>query len=276
MAKVELKSLIRKLNQPCHKILEAAAGLCVSRAHYEIAPEHLFAKMLEDLTGDVALILRRFEIETPRLVSALQRDLDDMKSGNPGKPVFSQLVPEWFQESWVLGSLDFGLTEIRSGALFAGLMENPHRYLTGRAGDLIDEISKEKLKKEFFDIVVSSSEEKDTPKPSKGGEAGAPAGDTALGRFTTDFTARAKKGEIDPVFGRDTEIRQIIDILAGRRKNNPIVVGDPGVGKTAVVEGLALRIAEGDVPDLLKNVTLLGLDLGHHRRPHRRPADHGA
>lgn len=263
MAKVELKSLIQKLNQPCHKILEAAAGLCVSRSHYEISPEHLFSKMVEDITGDVALILRRFEIETPRLISALQRDLDDMKSGNPGKPVFSQLIPEWFQESWVLGSLDFGLTELRSGALFAGLMENPHRYLTGRAGDLIDEISKEKLKKEFFDIVVSSSEEKDTPKPTKGGEmAGAPGGDTALGRFTTDFTARAKKGEIDPVFGRDVEIRQIVDILAGRRKNNPIVVGDPGVGKTAVVEGLALRIAEGDVPDLLKPVSLLGLDMG--------------
>ncbi|MGH8005140.1 MAG: type VI secretion system ATPase TssH [Limisphaerales bacterium] len=262
MAKVELKALIRKLNTPCHKILEAAAGLCVSRAHYEISPEHLFAKMLEDLTGDVALILRRFEIETPRLVSALQRDLDDMKSGNPGKPVFSPLVPEWFSESWLLASVDFGLTELRTGALFAGLMENPHRYLTGRAGDLIDDISKEQLKKEFFDIVVSSSEEKDTPKPSKGGEEGAPAGDTALARFTTDFTARAKKGEIDPVFGRDVEIRQIIDILAGRRKNNPIVVGDPGVGKTAVVEGLALRIAEGDVPDLLKPVALLGLDLG--------------
>ncbi|HXF49146.1 MAG TPA: type VI secretion system ATPase TssH [Verrucomicrobiae bacterium] len=262
MAKVELKSLIRKLNNPCHKILEAAAGLCVSRAHYEITPEHLFSKMVEDLTGDVALILRRFEIETPRLVSALQRDLDDMKSGNPGKPVFSPLVPEWFQESWLVGSVDFGLTELRTGALFAGLLENPHRYLTGRAGDLIDEISKEQLKKEFFDIVVSSAEEKDTPKPAKPGEEGAPAGDTALARFTTDFTARAKKGEIDPVFGRDVEIRQIIDILAGRRKNNPIVVGDPGVGKTAVVEGLALRIAEADVPDLLKNVSLLGLDMG--------------
>jgi len=263
MAKVELKALIRKLNNPCHKILEAAAGLCVSRAHYEITPEHLFSKMVEDITGDVVLILRRFEIETPRLVSALQRDLDDLKSGNPGKPVFSPLVPEWFSESWLLGSVDFGLVEIRSGVLFAGLLENPHRYLTGRAGDLIDEISKEQLKKEFFDIVVSSSEEKESAKPAKEGEtAGAPGGDTALGRFTIDFTARAKKGEIDPVFGRDVEIRQIIDILAGRRKNNPIVVGDPGVGKTAVVEGLALRIAEGDVPDLLKNVSLLGLDLG--------------
>lgn len=262
MAKVELKALIQKLNHPCHKVLEAAAGLCVSRSHYEIAPEHLFSKMVEDITGDVALILRRFEIETPRLISALQRDLDDMKSGNPGKPVFSPLVPEWFQESWLVGSVDFGLTELRTGALFAGLLENPHRFLTSRAGDLIDEISKEQFKKEFFDIVVSSSEEKETPKPSRGGEEGAPAGDTALARFTTDFTARAKKGEIDPVFGRDVEIRQIIDILAGRRKNNPIVVGDPGVGKTAVVEGLALRIAEGDVPDLLKQVSLLGLDMG--------------
>lgn len=262
MAKVELKALIQKLNTPCHRFLEGAAGLCVSRSHYEISPEHIFSKMVEDITGDVPLILRRFEIEIPRLISALQRDLDDMKSGNPSKPVFSPLITEWFSESWLLGSLDFGYSEIRSGVLFAGLMENPHRYLTARAGDLIDEISREKLKKEFWDIVVTSSEEKDQPKKGKEEAAGVPGADSALGRFTTDFTARAKKGEIDPVFGRDVEIRQMIDILAGRRKNNPIVVGDPGVGKTAVVEGLALRIAEGDVPDLLKNVTLLGLDLG--------------
>ncbi|MBI3597296.1 MAG: type VI secretion system ATPase TssH [Nitrospirae bacterium] len=261
MVAVDMKSLLRRLNRFCTRSLEAAAGLCVSRSHYEVSIDHLLLKMVEDPAADIQIILRHFGVDPARLQKNLQGALEEFRSGNAGKPVFSPLLLEWVQESWLIGSIDLGLGEIRSGVLLATLVINPDRYGMEDDFDLLKDISPEELKRKFFDIAAGSVE---ASAPGAGEKAAArAAGDeTALGRFTINFTGRARADEIDPVFGRDREIRQMIDILARRRKNNPIVVGEAGVGKTAVVEGMALKVVQGDVPDLLKGVEILGLDMG--------------
>ena len=261
MISVDIKSLLARLNPYCTRSLEAAAGLCVSRTHYEVTVEHMVAKLLEDLQADIPLMLRHFEIEPGRLAQSLDRTLEEFQTGNAAKPVFSPLLMEWLQEAWLIGSVDLTERTIRSGILLLTLLKNPGRFASGDYLDHLAPISKEALQADFWQIIRESIE-----KTAPGQKAAAdeePLSDgTALGKYCDDFTAKAKDGDIDPVFGRDQEIRQMIDILARRRKNNPIAVGEPGVGKTAVVEGLALRIVEGDVPELLQDVTLLGLDMG--------------
>ncbi len=263
MIGVDVKSLLGRLNHFCKRSLEAAAGQCVSRSHYEVGSEHLLLQLLDDPKADASMALKYFEIDPSRLQKSLQRTLEGFRSGNPGRPVFSPQLLEWMQDAWLVGSVDLGLSEIRSGALLTALAGNLALYSLDGSLEMLEDIRVDELKREFFEITAGSSEETAAARP-KPGEAGpAEAGeDTALAKFTIDFTARARDGEIDPVFGRDREIRQMIDILARRRKNNPIVVGEAGVGKTAVVEGLALRIVQDDVPGILKDVRLLSLDLG--------------
>ncbi len=261
MITVDIKSLLERLNPYCTRSLEAAAGLCVSRTHYEVTVEHLVSKLLEEPQSDLPLILRQFEMDSGRLRKAVEQSLEEFKAGNAAKPVFSPLLMEWFQESWLVGSVDLGENRIRSGALILALLNRPSRFATGRYVDLLSTISRDALMAQFWDITKGSIE-KPTERVEMVEEDGVPRDATALGRFCDDFTAKAKAGGIDPVFGRDREIRQMVDILARRRKNNPIVVGEAGVGKTAVVEGLALRVVEGDVPELLRDVSILGLDMG--------------
>lgn len=258
---VDRRALIRRLNRLCSRSLESAAGLCLSRTHYEVAIEHMLLRLLEDPAADIHMILTHFEIEPARVQKALQRALEEFKSGNAAKPVFSPRLIEWLQEAWLIGSIDLNLTEIRSGALFLAMVRDLGRFAYGFGDELLRPVRAEELTHKFFDMTAKSSEGEAAKAAAKGGAEGRGA-ETALGRFTVDFTARARANGIDPVFGRDREIRQMIDILARRRKNNPIVVGEAGVGKTAVVEGLALRIVQHDVPDLLKNMNMLALDLG--------------
>ncbi|MHC5081471.1 MAG: type VI secretion system ATPase TssH [Planctomycetota bacterium] len=265
MADIDLKSLIGRLNRFCTKALESAAGLCVSRTHYEVTIEHCLHVMIEDPGADLQLICRHFGVDHGRVLKAISRSIEVLKSGNAGRPVFSPLLVEWFRQGWLIGTLNHGLTEIRSGILLLVILENPVRFISGDYEDTFAEIKKSELAEKFHEIVEGSSETAVAPQvgAAPGGEEPYhPAEDSALGRFCQNFTERARGGEIDPVFGRDREIRQMVDILARRRKNNPICVGEAGVGKSAVVEGLALRIAEGDVPDILKNVDLIGLDMG--------------
>ena len=263
MVTVDIKELLRRLNKFCTRCLEGAAGLCVSRAHYEVAVEHFLLKLLEEPAADVQLVLRHFEIDPGRLGAGLQRTIEEFKSGNPGKPVFSPSLLEWIQEAWLVGSVDLNLPKIRSGALLLVLLNNPGRFTWGKYVDALTNIRVEDFRREFFDILANSVEtEVVEERAAAPAEEGRPVGETALEKFCVNFTQKARDGEIDPVFGRDAEIRQMVDILARRRKNNPIVVGEAGVGKTAVVEGLALRIVEGDVPRVLKDVELLSLDMG--------------
>ncbi len=262
MITVDIKSLLEHLNPFCTRCLESAAGLCVSRTHYEVTAEHLFAKLMEEPRSDLPLILRHFDIDPGTFEKELARTIEEFRTGNAAKPVFSPLLMEWFQDAWLASSIDLGENRIRSGALLLSLLKQTGRFASGSYVDILDEISHSSLLSQFGAIATESVEQPSgtTGKPAKG-EALQTDG-TALGRFCTDFTEKARAGEIDPVFGRDQEIRQMVDILARRRKNNPIVVGEAGVGKTAVVEGLALRIVQGDVPELLANVSIVGLDMG--------------
>jgi type VI secretion system protein VasG len=261
MITVDIKSLLSLLNPYCTRSLEGAAGLCVSRTHYEVTVEHLIAKLLEEPQADLCLILRHFDLDAGRVRKAVDQTIEELRTGNAGKPVFSPLLLEWFQEAYLLASVDLGETRIRSGALLLAFLTKPTQLASGRYVDLLRSIGREALLAQFGNIVKGSIEHP-APGEKPSGETRVAGDGTALARFCTDFTQKAAAGEIDPVFGRDREIYQMIDILARRRKNNPIVVGEAGVGKTAVVEGLALRIVEGDVPDLLKGVSILGLDMG--------------
>ncbi len=271
MIRVDLKSMFNLLNPTCTRAAEAAAGLCMSRTHYEITVEHLMYKLAEEPDGDIQPILRHFEIEPSEFLRALSRCIEGLRSGNPGKPVFSPMLIDWLQEAWLMASVELRSPAIRSGTLLMALAANPSRTMIEDYTSALDQISQEQLRRDFHEITGGSVETAEEDRMRAAGRApGAAAdapragaeGDGALSRFTIDFTGEARAGNIDPVFARDREIRQMVDILARRRKNNPIITGEPGVGKTALVEGLALRIIKDDVPGVLKNVRLLSLDMG--------------
>ena len=267
MMLVELKPLFARLNAACSTALESAAGLTLARNHYEIAVEHLLRRLLATTDSDIAAILSHFEIDVQRLSTQLDDELSRLKSGNPGRPVLAGLLTEWVQESWLVASITLGRTRIGSGAMLLALLPRLSYYGAGtRYAETLRGISRDRLIAGFDQIVAGSTEQiagafdgsdASTETAARGADS-----EAAIGRFCEDFTARAAAGNLDPVFGRDSEIRQLVDILARRRKNNPICVGEPGVGKTAVVEGLALRIVNGDVPAFLLGTRLLGLDLG--------------
>ncbi len=262
-----LKSLIGKLNTTCRSALESAAGLCLSQTHYEVDIEHFLIKLFEIANTDMQKILRHFEINEARLVSDLTRTMEGFKTGNARTPALSPRIPSMIQEAWLVASVDFQAPSIRSGHILLALMSNDEmvRMLSG-SSESFKKISVETLRKHLTDLTSGSVEETGAAQPAPAEDAAGqrmPAGKAqALAQYTINLTERARKGEIDPVLGRDFEIRQMVDILIRRRQNNPILTGEAGVGKTAVVEGFALRIVEGDVPPPLKNVAIHTLDLG--------------
>jgi len=264
---VNLKSLIGKLNDTTRGALEAAAGLCLSRTHYDVEVEHFLMKLLDASGSDAVKIFHQFEVDTSRLQKELERSLDKLKSGNARTPAISPSVLKMLTEGWTTGSIDFGATQIRSGHALLALLENTELARIARdIGKELQKIQPELLRKDFLAIVEGTQEDTDAQAaaaaPSSDGAAPRAGGKTPnLDQFTVDLTGNARKGKIDPVLGRDAEIRQVIDILMRRRQNNPILTGEAGVGKTAVVEGFALRIAHGDVPPPLKNVDVRTLDL---------------
>lgn len=264
---IDLRRLIGRLNTYSRRSLESAAGLAVSRGHYEVSVEHLLLVFLEDTQHDVQAACRHFEIDTATFKRKLQSLLEGIRGGNQGRPVFSPLLVEWLTESWLVASVEFSLDQCRSGALFATIFARPNRFGDERWLSGLEAIKYDRFKADFQTIIGGSQETITSAAPSGSDSAAGTAApgissDSALAKFCTNFTDQARKGRIDAVFCRDREIQQMIDILGRRRKNNPICVGEPGVGKTAVVEGLALKIAEGDVPDFLKDVELIGMDLG--------------
>ena len=261
MMNIDVKSLLEKMNAFCTGALEGAAGFCVSRTHYEVTVEHYLSRLLQEPQSDMTLLLRQLDVDVNALKFAINRDIDALSTGNSGRPVFSPLLIEWLQDAWLVSSIHFRENVIRSGAMLSALINKLYRLAEGQYINTLKTVSRDALHAQYATVCRSSIEHVLQEEASIR-EMPSPAGKTAISRFCTDFTASARAGKIDPVFGRDREILQMIDILARRRKNNPIIVGEAGVGKTAVVEGLALRIVEGDVPQLLKDVTLLGLDMG--------------
>ncbi|WP_140294299.1 type VI secretion system ATPase TssH, partial [Vibrio parahaemolyticus] len=251
-------SLIQRLHPIAKVALEDAAALAVSEKANEVQIEHYLLSLLERPNSDFDVLLSHFDCSENLLRQSVRSTLDTNAKGNGSKPVFSALLIEWLQESWLVSSLDLSETQIRSGALLLTLVSNPLRYGQHGYASILEAVNPDSLKRNFAELTSHSIEAQvATSEKTQAREDG-----SALSKFTTDFTGKARKGEIDPVFCRDQEIRQIVDILARRRKNNPIAVGEPGVGKTAVVEGLALKIVQGDVPDNLKGVELYGLDMG--------------
>jgi type VI secretion system protein VasG len=266
---LNLKSLIGKLNDATRSALEAAAGLCVSRTHYDIEIEHYLMKVIDASDNDVAQILRQYGVDRSRLTVELQRSLDRLKTGNARSPAFSPLLVKMLTEAWNVATLEYDEARVRTGFTLLALLENDE--LSRLVRDVSKElqlIPVEALRKDFFAVTAKSREESVAASPA---EPGAAAGETPrpagsgktphLDQYTVNLTAHAKAGKIDPVLGRDQEIRQVIDILMRRRQNNPILTGEAGVGKTAVVEGFALRLAAGDVPPALRPVQLHSLDL---------------
>ena len=265
-----LKGLIGKLNDTSRSALEAGAGFCLSRTHYDIEIEHFLMKLLEVTDTDFQHILKHFAVNKSHLAGDLTISLDKLKTGNARTPVFSPSLVQMLSEAWTIGSLDFGAAQVRSGFCILAIAASADlARLMREVSREFQKISEETLRKNFWAIVAGSPEDQETaqsaniPGVGPGTSAGAPAGGKTqnLNQFTIDLTANARAGKVDPVLGRDHEIRQIIDILTRRRQNNPILTGEAGVGKTAVVEGFALRVAAGDVPPPLKNVTIRSLDL---------------
>ncbi len=270
MAAIDLKSLIGRLGDHCRRALEAAAGLTLSRSHYNVEIEHWLAKLADGTDTDIPILLRHYDIDHGRFLIDLNRGLDKMKTGNARAPTLSPEIVELAKQAWLLASVEHGLTRARSGHILWALLAD--ETLARRARDASSQLAKipvDALKRDLLSITSASIEAQtatlaaDGAPGTDGDGAGAPrpGGSGALDQFTEDLTARARAGKIDPILGRDFEIRQAIDILTRRRQNNPIMTGEAGVGKTAVVEGLALKIAEGDVPDALKHVTIRTLDM---------------
>ena len=267
MISIDLKSLVGKLNEPCRNALEGAAGLCLSRTHYNVEIEHWLLKLLEIPDSDLLAILEKFEVNPGNLVRQLNRELDIIKAGNSRAPALSPTIVDLAKNAWMLASVEYGHSNATSAHILAALMldEGLRRATEATSGEL-KKIPPESLRDVVRALVGTTTESKsaNVGDTSSGDRPamGAPSKSPALDKFTVNLTEAAKSGKIDAVLGRDEEVRQIIDILIRRRQNNPILTGEAGVGKTAVVEGFALRIASGDVPDQLKNVTIRSLDLG--------------
>ncbi|MEC8022738.1 MAG: type VI secretion system ATPase TssH [Myxococcota bacterium] len=268
-----LEGLIKRLSPTTRRTLEAAAGLAHNARHYEITPEHMLLACLDHTTTDIPSMLKNLGKDGGALQKLLRRHLEVLRKDNLDKPAFSEELVALLEDAWVVCSMTLGSDNLRTGAILVTLTKTPTKYADPAIDGPMHHLDwfgtlDASLVETRFDELTSNSSETDggwSPDIDDDvdliGDKGPLAGG-ALAKYATNFTQRARTGKVDPVFGRDREIRQMVDILARRRKNNPIIVGEAGVGKTALVEGLALRIAHKDVPDVLLNVELIGLDMG--------------
>ncbi|MCC4265881.1 type VI secretion system ATPase TssH [Oceanimonas baumannii] len=248
MINADLHQLVRALEPTARQALEQAAERCVARGGREILVEDLLLCLATNEQSFLNAALRQFQLDQNALLTALHHAGERTVPGEHS-PVFSADLVQWLQEAYLLSTLELHLEQVPEGCLLLALLNNPGDHAHRRCYAVLADIPKDKLR-QLIDGMLDSQ------------QSPAPAGNSALQQFTTNFTQLARDGGIDPVLGREGEIRQMIDILARRRKNNPIVVGDAGVGKTAVVEGLALKVASNEVPPVLENVEILALDMG--------------
>ena len=279
---VNIRALVGRLNTVCRSATEGAAGLCLSRGHHDIEIEHLLLKLLEVENSDIRRILRQFDTVPEATERELGRALDGFKTGNTRTPSLSAQIPKLIERAWVFASVEYGEAKIRSGHLLVALLADDElRRLVRDSAKSLGNINLETLQKNFHAIVEASVESREArpigdaaaagEASAAGGASGGLPGGAAPGKisgtpnldqYCINLTQRAREGKIDPVLGRDAEIRLMVDVLSRRRQNNPILTGEPGVGKTAVVEGLAARIVAGDVPPVIRGVELLSLDMG--------------
>lgn len=277
---MSLKTLFAKLDDVSRGAMEEAAGLCLAKRQYEVDVEHLLIKLLDGDDNDLLRIVRHYSLNADRLADQLDRSLDRLKTGNTRTPALSPHITRLIEKAWLMASIDHEVGHIRSGHLLLALLEDQEltRVISSGMPELenqLERIDAADLRLHFTSLLAASPEaELSQPTPSAASSGGQTAGEggagarpgsqktPALDQYTIDLTASARAGHIDPILGRDDEVRQMIDILTRRRQNNPILTGEAGVGKTAVVEGLAQKIIAGDVPAPLARVELRTLDLG--------------
>jgi type VI secretion system protein VasG len=262
---IDIRSLLARLNPECKRAMGVAAELCVKQTHFNVEVEHFLVALLDAGAPDLMLLLAHFEVSADAVRTQVQGCLDGFKRGNGRTPAMSPNFVALFQEAWLSSSMLLGAQQIRSGAVLLALLEQDRlRGMLIETAPLLLTIPRERLKTSLAALLAASNEDAgshSSTAPGLANPAGAVGATPALDLYTVDMTAQARAGRIDPVRGRNAEIRQIIDILLRRRQNNPILTGEAGVGKTAVVEGFALRVVEGSVPAVLANVRVCSLDL---------------
>lgn len=256
----DVKQLLRKLNERLTRDLEAAAGYAVNRRHHEVTLEHLLLKLLEHDDSDLTYILDHFGIDGGQVEEAIVRHVEGYRTGSVGRPSFSPTLLQLVESAFLIGSVHHGLSAVRSGTLLEATLRS-EALQSADYLSVFESVRRDELREQFLDIVDGSAETA-VKDDSLSHQADDEPGEGPLAQYAVSFTQRAREGQIDPVSCRNDEIRQVTDILSRRRKNNPILVGEAGVGKTAVVEGLARRIAGGDVQNALADVEIHSLDLG--------------
>ena len=261
MSSMTLNKLVEKLSPDCRKSLEAAVAICNSRSHFTVELEHWLLAMIEQQLDDVRLIFGSFDIDIEKVKQDLNQSLEAFKTGSESSPSLSVHVTSLLKQSWLSTSIEFTDNQIRSAyVIYTLVKDDTLSSLVTRCSKLFNKIDPGQLLHAWPEIVAQSQERNHSVQ-NTASQSATNSKTPSLDQFTVDLTAQAKAGKIDPILGRDFEIRQMVDILTRRRQNNPILTGEAGVGKTAVVEGLALRIAQKDVPSVLQNVKIHSLDL---------------